>query len=561
VLRELHISGLGVIEDLEVELHPGLNVLSGETGTGKTMVTVALSLALGDRGSATLVRAGADRARVEARFEAPRTPAAQEWAEDGEVILARTVTPDGRSTARIGGQMVPLSALAALRHDLVEVQGQNQAGRLRSGADQTAFLDRFAGREHLVRLDEYVDRYDRLSRVRTRLEELLREAREREREKDLLAYQVREIEGAGLAPGEMTSLSGEEAGLAHAERLLELSSSAEAALLEEWGGADRLREAASALSEAGRLDPRAAELATRARSAAEEVGEVGASLRAYRESLRVDPERLDTVRERIQALKALERKYGEGEEGILAFLEEARDRLARLSGVDDERVALEQEAAALAEQAEELARGLSEAREAAATPLGSALEAELSELGMEGASVRVVLRPHPELERAGRERVELLFSGGRGQAALPLARVASGGELSRLMLACRSVLADLDAVPSLVFDEVDAGIGGRAGLAVGRRLARLAESRQVLVVTHLPQIACFAHRHLRVDKRAGRATVSVVEGPERVVELSRMLSGLSDSESAAIHAEELLAEAAADRAPSETEPVRQPNRR
>ncbi|MBI4260351.1 MAG: DNA repair protein RecN [Actinobacteria bacterium] len=547
MLHELHITDLGVIEEVDLELHPGLSVLTGETGAGKTMVTVALALALGERGAAHLVREGASRARVEARFDAPDGPAGVEWAEDGELVLARTVSVEGKSTGRIGGQIVPVSALAGVGGDLVEVHGQNQAERLRSPGAQTAFLDRFAGPEHLERVAAYALVWDRFVRARTRLEELTREARDREREKDLLAYQVREIESAGVEPGELEALRAEEARLAHAERLLERAAAAESSLAAEGGGLDSLREAATVLADAASLDPGAAALSARMAALAEEATDAAHEVRAYRETVALDPARLEEVRERVQAIRGLERKYGEGEEGILAFLAEARERLGSLSGADEELASLREEAESLEGEAAALAAEVSRGRAAAAPGLAAALTAELLELGMAGASVEVPLHPASGLDRQGAERAEVLFSGGSGQASRPLGKVASGGELSRAMLACRSVLADLDDVPTLVFDEVDAGIGGRAGLAVGRRLARLARTRQVLVVTHLPQIACFADRHFRVEKRAGKATVVQLADEERVAELSRMLSGLPGSEAAATHAEELLAAARATR--------------
>ncbi|MDP9341497.1 MAG: DNA repair protein RecN [Actinomycetota bacterium] len=548
MLLELHIAGIGVIEDLDLEFHQGLNVLTGETGAGKTMVTVGLTLALGGRASAVLVRRGSKRARVEARFFAPPSPGVGEWAEDGEVVLARTVSEEGKSAARIGGQIVPVSALASIAPELVELHGQNQVQRLLEPGAQTGFLDRFAGPEHVAVAEEYRQAYERLRRVRLRLDELDREARDREREKDLLAYQVREIESAGVHPGELAGIESETARLAHSERLLERARTAEDALGSDGSAADRLHEAASALRDAAAVDPGAAGAAERATQLAQEASDLARDVRDYREELRADPARLEELQERLHALRSLERKYGEGEDGILAYLEQSQARLSSLAGADDERAGLEAEATDIDRTARGLADRLSAGRADAAPRLAEALEAELHELGMQGASVRVTLESQQEeLGPSGRERAQLLFSGGPGQAPLPLSKVASGGELSRTMLACRSVMADLDAVPTLVFDEVDAGIGGRAGLAVGRRLARLARTRQVLVVTHLPQIACFADRHVRVRKREGTATVSVLDQTERVAEISRMLSGLPESDAAVSHAEELLAEAERER--------------
>jgi len=544
MLRELHISGLGVIEDLDLELDPGLNVLTGETGAGKTLIAVGLGLALGRRASSSQIRADSGAARVQARFDA--TPAAVEggWAEDGGIVLARTLSREGRSTARVGGQLAPVSVLARLGEDLVEIHGQHEGVRLLSAALQTAFLDRYAGREHAEAVAVLAEEHARLRAARTALEEMRAAERDRERELDLLAYQVREIEAAGLRPGELAEARLEEARLAHAEKLLERAGEAERRLVGEDAGADALRMAASALSSAAELDPGLAEPAERAATIAATADELARDLRGYRERLQIDPRRLQEVRERLAALHALQRKYGETEEEILSFLGTARGRLARLADADDERARLEGEVAELAERVSALGAIVSDGRGRAAPGLSRAIAEELRGLGMPEAVVEVTLVPTAEVTASGAERAEIVFAGGPGQAPLPLARVASGGELSRTMLACRSVLADLDEVPTLVFDEVDAGIGGRAGLAVGRRLARLASSRQVVVVTHLPQIAAFADRHVLVEKAGGSATVRVLEGPERILELTRMLAGLPGSEAAATHAEELLADAA-----------------
>lgn len=541
MLRELHISGLGVIDDLDLEVDPGLTVLTGETGTGKTMVTVGLSLALGARGSASFVREGAKAARVQARFDAPAD--AGEWAEDDEVVLARTVGADGKSAARIGGQIATASALAGLGASLVEVHGQHQAQRLLATATQTAFLDRFAGDTHLVALAAYREVFDRLRDARIAAERLREAARDRERELDLLAYQVREIEAIAPVPGETEALETEEARLSHVERLIEASGSAEAVLAGDDGAADALGVAAIEVEAAAALDPAAAGLAERARGIAAEAAELARDLRGYREELAADPARLQEVRERGQALKALRRKYGETDADVLRFLSDATERLTTLTTADDRLAELTAEVEVLSAESDERAARVSRGRRSAAPALAVAIAAELEELGMPGAGLEVSLETLPEPGPAGAERVELRLSAGLGQPALPLAKAASGGELSRTMLACRSVLADLDEVPTLVFDEVDAGIGGRAGLAVGRRLARLARDRQVLVVTHLPQIACFADRHVRVRKEGGTATIEVLEDHERILELSRMLAGLDGSEAAEGHAEELLSEA------------------
>ena len=549
MLRELHISGLGVIEDLDVEFHPGLNVLTGETGTGKTMVTVGLQLALGMRGSASMVRSGASAARVQARFDAPRSAQETGWAEDGEVVLARSVSAEGRSAARIGGQLAPISALAGLATQLVEIHGQHDGQRLLTAHAQTLFVDRYAGEDHLRAADGLAREHEALRAARTHLAELEERERDREREMDLLAYQAREIEAAAPLPGETFGLKGEEARLAHAERLLERASAAERALGADEGASDVLRAASAELRAAGEVDPAAEELAERALDLSAGAAELAREVREYRERLELDPARLDEVRERIAALGVLQRKYGEGEAEVLAFLERARAALVELAGAGEERERLAREVAERSERAAVLAAAVSDGRAHAVPALVRALQDEFRELGMEGATIEIGLTPNAEVTPGGAERAEFVFSGGPGQAALPLAKVASGGELSRTMLACRSVLVDLDDTPTLVFDEVDAGIGGKAGVAVGRRLARLAGARQVVVVTHLPQIASFADRHLRVRKIGGRASVEALDDAARVTELSRMLAGLPGSEAASAHAEELLVQAGRSKEP------------
>jgi DNA repair protein RecN (Recombination protein N) len=541
VLRELHISGLGVIADLELELAPGLNVLTGETGTGKTMVTVGLLLALGERGSAALVREDAAAARVQARFDA--IDGAGDWAEDGEVILARSIARDGRSTARIGGQLATASALAELGVGLVEHHGQGQTQRLLAPAVQTGFLDRYAGDAHVVALGTYREAYERLRSVATELGALREAARDRERELDLLAYQVHEIETVGPRDGETEELTAEEGRLAHVERLMEHASAAEHALTGEDGIADAAASLASQLEGAADVDPSARDAADRARGIAAEIAELARDVRAYRDVLLPDPERLEAVRERVAALKQLLRKYGPTDADVVAFLAESAEQLRTLAGADDRIAELERELEAATATARDRAAIVTAGRTRAAPALADAVRSELEELGMPGVVFEARLLPLDEPGPVGAERAELWLSASPGQPARPLARAASGGELSRVLLACRSVLADLDEVGTLVFDEVDAGIGGQAGLAVGRRLARLAAGRQVLVVTHLPQIACFADRHVRVTKGRGTASVELLVGSSRLEELSRMLAGLAGSESAVTHAEELLAEA------------------
>ncbi|MEX0756240.1 MAG: DNA repair protein RecN [Actinomycetota bacterium] len=549
MLRELHIAGLGVIDDVDLELDPGLNVLTGETGAGKTMVTVGLSLLLGRRASSTLVRSGTAAAKVGARFDGALPGGAEEWIDDPAegLVLTRSVSAEGKSSVRIGGQMATVTALAALGPDLVEVHGQHDAQRLLQPAAQAGFLDRFVGADHLSVLEGYRAQVRALAVVRVRLDELATIARDREREIDLLAYQVREIEGVAPGTGELAELEAGESRLAHAERLVELAASATAGLADDGGAGDGLRAAAAALDEAAALDASAAPLAQRAAALAAEASELARDAREHAEALAIDPEGLEQLRGRISLLRDLRRKYGDDETAVLAYLEEARARLSLLEGADDERRDLTERRMRLEAELATSATVVTAGRHDAAPALARSIEREIVDLGMQGATIELAFNPLDEPSVGGPERVEILLAAGPGQRALPLGAAASGGELSRVMLACRSVLADLDEVPTLVFDEVDAGIGGTAGVAVGRRLARIAVTRQVVVVTHLPQIAAFADRQFSVRKRGGTARVAVLDPDARIRELSRMLSGLPDSDSAAVHAEELLAEATRSR--------------
>ncbi|MFM7719443.1 MAG: DNA repair protein RecN [Actinomycetota bacterium] len=543
MLRELHIGGLGVVDELALEFHPGLNVLTGETGTGKTMVTVGLALALGSRGSTSLVRSGAKFARVQALFDATAASDDAGWSEDGALVLARQIGADGKGGARVGGQIVPVSTLAELGTDLVEVHGQHEGIRLLSPAAQVAFVDRYAGADHLRALADLGASVGDLRAARDALADLRTRAAERERERDLVAFQVRELEEASPRVGELAELGAEAARLDHAERLLERAAEAEEAIADDGAAAEALARAAVASEAIAAIDADATDLAGRARELTDLAVDLGRDLRRYRESVSLDPTRLEEVRARIGALQGLLRKYGGTEDEAVASLASARTRLDELEGSEERAGELETRIATLERRVEDLSGVVSAGRASAAGPLAAAVQAELRELGMPDARVEVALVALAEVGSGGAERPEIRFSGGENQPLLPLAKVASGGELSRTMLALRSVLIDLDDVPTLVFDEVDAGIGGRAGVAVGRRLARLAASRQVLVVTHLPQIASFADRHIRVEKGGGTARVEVRDDRGRVAELTRMLSGLPGSDAAATHAEELLAEA------------------
>ncbi|HEX6678903.1 MAG TPA: DNA repair protein RecN [Actinomycetes bacterium] len=574
MLGELHIRDLGVIDDARLEVAPGLNVLTGETGAGKTMVVDALSLLLGERADAGVVRVGRPAALVEGRVAVePRGQAAEALTtagvadEEGEVVVARQVMAGGGSRAQLQGRMATVAAVAEVMRALVEVHGQHEFQRLLRPGVQLDLLDRFAGPGVLSLREEFAQDWQRLRAVAAELEDLRARALEREREADLLRYQLGEIDQAEVRVGELDELAAETERLANAEALRDAALAAWQALAgeDESGAATALGAAARALAGPGGHDAALGELGGRAEALAAEVGDLASSLRAYAERVLVDPERLGVVQARSALLRDLERKYGDDEAAVLAFAGRGRARLAELEGGTVRSEELEAEQAALRRRLAELGATLSAERGAAAARLASAVQVELADLAMPHARVLVALTQEAArdddptgLELDGRrlagaanglDHFEMLLSANPGNAPRPLARAASGGELSRVMLALRVVLAGIDKTPTLVFDEVDAGVGGRTAAAVGRRLAQLARHHQVLVVTHLPQIAAFADRHFAVEKHAGQdathTEVHALDGAGRVTELSRMLAGMEGSGLAQAHAEELLAAASA----------------
>jgi DNA repair protein RecN (Recombination protein N) len=570
MLGELHIRDLGVIDDARLEVAPGLNVLTGETGAGKTMVVDALSLLLGERADSGAVRVGRPAALVEGRLLVDASSqvgallaASGVEDDDGQVVVARQVLAGGGSRAQLQGRMATVASVADVVRPLVEVHGQHEFQRLLRPGVQLDLLDRFAGPGVLGLRADFAVGWHRLRAVSRELDELAARARERAREADLLRYQLAEIEAAAVRVGESAELDAEAERLANAEALRDAALAAWQALTgdDELGAATALGAAARTVAGPGRHDTQLGELAERAQALAAEVADLASSLRAYTEQVLVDPERIAQVQERIARLRDLERKYGEDEAAVLAFAERAGARLAELEGGAVRSEALEAEAGALRRHLAGLAGTLSAERSAAAGRLAAALQAELADLAMPHAAVRVVVAQDPDpggLDVGGRtlaasadglDRVEIELSANPGVQPRPLGRAASGGELSRVMLALRVVLAGTDKTPTLVFDEVDAGVGGRTAAAVGRRLAQLARHHQVLVVTHLPQIAAFADRHFTVEKHAAegvtRTAVRALDDQGRVTELSRMLAGMEGSGLALAHAEELLAAATA----------------
>jgi DNA repair protein RecN (Recombination protein N) len=583
VLEELRITGLGVIEDTTLPLTGGMNVITGETGAGKTMVVTGLGLLFGGRADAGRVRAMPGRAVVEGRLRlagpvatavaARIADAGADVDEDGSVLLSRTVTAEGRSRAYVGGRSVPVSMLAELGEQTLAVHGQSDQLRLLRPTEQRAALDRFAGGEHEKLLASLREVYGRWRQVTEDLADRRRNARERNQEADLLRLGLDEIGRVDPQPGEDDELRAVARRLEHAEGLRVAAQTAYACLAGGGESGDDVPDASSLLGQARRalgsqagVDRVLGELTARLDEAVTLVGDIAAEVSGYLGGLDADPERLQAIYERRAALRGLTRKYADDVDGVIAWARRAEARLAELDTSDDLLEELEQERRRLAEEVSELAARVSAARRAVAVRFAEQVTAELAGLAMPHARVEVAVLPRPAgraeptlvvdgvevgVGPDGADEVELRLLAHPGAPALPLQKGASGGELSRVMLAIEVVFAGSGGPPTLVFDEVDAGVGGQAAVEIGRRLARLARTHQVLVVTHLPQVAAFADRHLVVAKDTGGAVttsgVRVVEDTERARELSRMLAGLPDSDLGIAHAEELLSLAARER--------------
>ncbi|HEY2507301.1 MAG TPA: DNA repair protein RecN [Streptosporangiaceae bacterium] len=601
MLEEVRITGLGVIDEAVLELSAGFNVVTGETGAGKTMVVSGLGLLFGGRGDPSRVRPGADRAVVEGRLRVePGSPVARQVNDSGgdldddgsTLLLVRSVSAEGRSRATAGGRSVPVSLLTYLADDLVAVHGQADQQQLLKAGRQRQALDRYAGPEFAELLASYQRSYHQHQQVRTELDEITTKAKERAREAEDLRRGVDEVARLEPVEGEDLELMADEERLANADALHSAATTAHEALVGDpasgsYEAADvttLLAAAKSALESAAQHDAQLAALAGRVGEAAYLLADVAAELASYVQSVEADPARLAAVQERRADLTRLTRAYGpagaslvgasaagsdaaaDGRDGgrrdgehpggdlaaVLAWAKAASSRLAELDSDEDRITELAQREAEYAAIVADLAGQLTEARTHAAARFAEQVTLELTALAMPHARIVVAVTPSQDYGPHGADEVEIRLAAHPGAVPLPLNKGASGGELSRIMLAIEVVFAGADPVPTFVFDEVDAGVGGKAAVEIGRRLARLARLAQVIVVTHLPQVAAFADTHLVVEKSNDGTVVhsgiSKLTEASRVRELSRMLAGLEESEYGQAHASELLAAAAAERA-------------
>ncbi len=551
MLLELRIRDLAVIRDLTLRLEPGLNVLTGETGAGKSILVGALSLLLGERADSGAVRAGADRALVEAVFDLAELPAlrarlAEEGFPDegGFLLLRREVQREGRNRAWINGSPATAGVVGSFGSALVDLHGQHDHQALLKGDEQRAMLDAFSGAgEAAGRVREL---HAGLQELRGELEGREARARELVQRADFLRFQLGEIRDTGPEEGEDTRLEEEIARADHAEELVrEAEWIHEALYAGEGSAAELLGGARERVRRLARLDPSLGNLAELVEGAFHQVNEAGREAGRYAAGVDVDPSRAEELRARLDRLHRLRRKYGPTLADVIRTADEVEAELGELDGAGFAREALERRIAEAESGLREAAEALTGLRTEGAGRLAEAVRTLLPELGMPGARFEVALDPLAETGSGGAERVRFLASANPGFAPAELARIASGGELSRMMLALKAVLAGVDRVPTLVFDEVDAGIGGTVAVAVGRKLAEVSRSHQVFVITHLPQVAARGGCHFRVDKveEEGLAATRVtpLEGEHRVREIARMLGGDPESETSRRHAGELLA--------------------
>lgn len=549
MIESIGIRNLGVIESAQLTLAPGFTALTGETGAGKTMVLNALNLLLGGRADSSAVRRNQASLFVEGSWlvSDPELISAIEQTgaavEDSQLLVNRSVTADGRSRAAMGGVQVPAGTLAEIAEQLVTVHGQSDQLRLRSIAAQRDALDEFGGAEVVDAFSAYSMAFVSFKELSARLERQTNSSAQDQARIAELREMISSIEKLAIQPGELPEIEEKINRLSNVEHLQIAASLAHEALVSEDAPAalQMIATAVRSLESSG--DPQLIELGRRLAELGSLASEVSAELASFLVDLEADPQQLEALQSRKAALVQLERKYGKSSDDLLANLPQLQSELLDLDSSDEQLEKLEMQVAAMESQLSQAASNLTSARKAAAVRLEAAIEQELNQLAMSGVRFSIAISELPDFENSGIDRVEFMLSNS-GSEPRPIAKGASGGELSRIMLAIELVLVAKKPLPTMIFDEVDAGVGGQAALELGKRLKKLAERTQVIVVTHLPQVAAFANQQIQVTKdSAGEVTTSSVRtlsAAERRVELARMLSGNPDSEVALAHADELL---------------------
>lgn len=553
MLTELRIKNFAIIESLTLPLSSGFNVLSGETGAGKSIIVGALGFLLGERGNADLIRTGSDKATVEGVFDVSDSKAIESIAdergvdlEDEVLVLKREISSAGRGRAWANGSPVTATVLGEIGRMLVNLHGQHEAQALLDGESQRGILDEFgeAASQALIVRDAYAE----LASVRREIASVTSRRADAERRADYLRHVAREIEEAKPITGEDTRLEDEARVLENADELKTIAESVSAMLSDEEGAIERLASVNRSLGSIQRIDSSAARFQELFDAGFYALDELARAISDYASSVDLDPDRLASVRRRREVLYSLTKKYGPSLDEVIEMGRKSRAELDLVDSAAFDIVQLSARESSAQERLASEAKRLTTARTTAAKKLAKAVDALLPELGMTGGKFSVVLVPKQAIDEHGAEDVEFRVALNVGHDARPLARVASGGELSRVMLALKTILARADEVPTLVFDEVDSGIGGKVGLQVGDTLRRVAEHHQVFAISHLPQIAARAHNHIVVAKAAKggvtTADVTVLNGTDRVHEIARMLGGDPDSKLSRAHAKELLETAA-----------------
>ncbi len=550
MLLELSVQDLAVIESCELSLRSGFTALTGETGAGKSLLIDAIGLALGDRADSGLVRTGAKKASVTLKLDISGNPTLLKACEqlgfetEGELVVRRDVSAEGRSTVRVNEQLASVGALKSLGQLIVDLHGQHEHQSLLDEDRQIEFLDSWIGEPAVALISEVTSRYAAVQDCKRKIDALQMNRRELEQRVDMLNFQIQEIEEISPVAGEFEELEASLSRLQNAEKLTTAANGAIESLYDKEGAAtEALGVSIAELESCAQLDPAIELLLDSLRSAAANLEDAGRELRAYAGTLDLDPTSLEEVAARLDGLKRLRRKYGDDEIAVLAFLDQAKGERDSLVSSEQSEAELEAELSALQKRLDSSAGKLTKLREKSGQEFGKLVQANLKELAMDGVEFSVVREEKP-VQSNGADRIVFYFSANPGEPAQPLHHVASGGELSRIMLAIKVASAGKAGVPTLIFDEVDAGLSGKAAAVTAKKLVELGRHFQVIVISHLPQISSQADQHFRIAKeeKGGRVhtTVLELEGDDRVAEVARLLGGEKVSETALANARELI---------------------
>jgi len=558
MLLQLQIENVAIIEKMSISMNKGFNVLTGETGAGKSIIIDSLNTLLGSRVSRELIRSGADKATVQGVFSLDNSPGFNEFLEslgvepqeDNTLLISRTFNESGKNFCRVNGTLVTVAMLKEIGQRLVDIHGQHDNQSLLRPETHIELLDLFSGEELSKEKKEYREKLEEYRALKARLKALSGEGKERERLIDMLKYQIEEIEEAALTKGEDEELEQQSNILSHAEEIISSFSRAYELIhgddTDEKSAMDKLGEALDALYEIKDIDPKYASICEALEEVHEKLGDISRDVRIVRDGTEYDPGFHKQVEERISWIQGLKRKYGESIDDILQFLKQAKERLDEIERSEELILSLKKDIEESEKTLHKYCEKMNSLRKKAALLLESGIKKELADLEMPKANfeVSVISCPEEGFNENGTDKVEFLFSPNIGEPVKPLSKIASGGEMSRVMLAIKSILADIDAIPTLVFDEIDTGVSGKAASKVGEKLKSVAKGHQVICITHHAQIACLADAHYLIHKeeQAGRTVTFIkpIEGQERENEITRLLSGEHVTENAVKLARELL---------------------